>query len=136
MCNIIRSDFFDFPQFCQAVVRATPGIASAVTLALAAGEKLPIVQTAGVNFEALVALGDLIELSAVRSNDVYAVLQFYGVEAARATIVSEIKSVFQVYGIKVDPRHLSLIADYMTHEGGYTPFNRSGIETCDPPPPP
>jgi DNA-directed RNA polymerase I subunit RPA1 len=66
----------------------------------------------------------------VRSNDIYGVLCAYGVEAARATIVSEIKSVFGVYGIKVDPRHLALIADFMTHEGGYAPLNRSGMETC------
>lgn len=26
-------------------------------------------------------------------------------------------------------RHLSLIADYMTFEGGYKPFNRIGIES-------
>ena len=42
----------------------------------------------------------------------------------------EIRSVFGVYGISVDPRHLGLIADYMTHEGAYTPLNRAGIESC------
>jgi len=36
-----------------------------------------------------------------------------GIEAGRATIINEIKSVFGVYGISVDRRHLSLIADYM-----------------------
>ena len=51
-------------------------------------------------------------------------------QAARASIVSEIRSVFGVYGISVDPRHLGLIADYMTHEGGYKPLNRTGIESC------
>jgi hypothetical protein len=35
--------------------------------------------------------------------------------------------VFDVYGIEVDPRHLSLIADAMTVQGGYRPFNRMGI---------
>ena len=44
--------------------------------------------------------------------------------------MNEIKSVFGVYGISVDPRHLGLIADYMTHEGGYKPLNRAGIESC------
>ena len=34
-----------------------------------------------------------------------------------------------VYGIAVDNRHLGLIADYMTHEGGYKPLNRIGIES-------
>ena len=34
---------------------------------------------------------------------------------------------------QVDPRHLSLIADYMTHEGGYTPLNRAGMESATSP---
>jgi hypothetical protein len=41
------------------------------------------------------------------------------VEAARATILSEVSSVFGAYGIAVDQRHLSLIADFMTFHGGY-----------------
>ena len=57
----------------------------------------------------------------MRSNDVHAVLRAYGVEAARATITAEIRSVFGVYGIAVDERHLGLIADYMTHEVLSTP---------------
>ena len=36
-------------------------------------------------------------------------------------IVREVKAVFGVYGIEIDHRHLSLIADYMTQEGGYRP---------------
>jgi len=55
-------------------------------------------------------------------------LKTYGVEAARASIVKEIKAVFDVYGISVDFRHLSLIADFMTYSGGYRPFNRIGME--------
>lgn len=56
-------------------------------------------------------------------------LRTYGVEAARNAIMKEVDGVFQVYGISVDKRHLSLIAEYMTFEGGYKPFNRSGIES-------
>ena len=37
-----------------------------------------------------------------------------GVEAARESIVREIVGVFGVYGIDVNPRHLSLIADSAT----------------------
>ena len=57
----------------------------------------------------------------------------YGVEAARNAIMKEIAQVFSVYGISVDPRHLGLIADYMTFEGGYKPFNRTGIEASTSP---
>ena len=52
--------------------------------------------------------------------------RFYGVEAANRTIVNEIVGVFSAYGITVNPRHLSLIADYMTFDGTYKPFNRIG----------
>lgn len=36
---------------------------------------------------------------------------------------------FSVYGITVDPRHLSLVSEYMTFEGVYRPFNRIGLES-------
>ncbi|RKO95395.1 beta and beta-prime subunits of DNA dependent RNA-polymerase, partial [Caulochytrium protostelioides] len=46
---------------------------------------------------------------------------------ARASIMQQIAGVFDVYGIKINTRHLTIIADYMTFEGGYKPFNRMGI---------
>ena len=54
-------------------------------------------------------------------------LQTYGIEAARANIIEQIVQVFQVYGIAIDPRHLSLVADTMTFAGGYRPMNRLGM---------
>jgi len=35
--------------------------------------------------------------------------------------------VFAAYGITVNYRHLSLIADYLTYDGEYKAFNRSGL---------
>ncbi|KZT13040.1 beta and beta-prime subunits of DNA dependent RNA-polymerase [Laetiporus sulphureus 93-53] len=72
---------------------------------------------------------NMIDENGIYSNDIYAILCAYGVEAARATILREIGGVFAVYKIDVDSRHLELIADYMTFEGGYKPFNRRGIST-------
>ncbi|KAJ3090513.1 hypothetical protein HK102_003478 [Quaeritorhiza haematococci] len=71
----------------------------------------------------------LVDLNNIYTNDISAVLKTYGVEAARATIVKEVAGVFGVYGISVDPRHLGLIADYMTFEGGYKAFNRIGMNS-------
>lgn len=89
-------------------------------------------QTAGINFTEMWKLAN-VDHSRLMSNDIWAVRCSYGVEAARNTIVNQIRSVFGVYGIEVDPRHLSLIADYMTHGGGYTPMNRTGMwETSSP----
>ena len=42
-----------------------------------------------------------------------AILNTYGVEAARAAIIKEISVVFAAYGIDVNPKHLTLVADYM-----------------------
>lgn len=75
--------------------------------------------TEGSNFTgiwdfALEHAGDeSIRLNAIKSNDVYAMLLTYGVEAARLTIVQEIQGIFGAYGIAVDSRHVELIADYM-----------------------
>lgn len=56
---------------------------------------------------------DLINVNDMYSNDVYACLQSYGVEMARAVILKEVRGVFGAYNIDVDIRHLELIADYM-----------------------
>ena len=68
----------------------------------------------------VIALGDvavsfnnIIDENSIYSNDIYALLTTYGVEAARAAILKEVGGVFDVYKIDVDNRHLQLIADYM-----------------------
>ncbi|KAG6842007.1 hypothetical protein C0991_003533 [Blastosporella zonata] len=71
----------------------------------------------------------ILEDDDVYSNDIYAILKTYGVEMARAAILKEMGGVFGAYNIQVDRRHLELIADYMTFDGGYKPFNRKGIST-------
>ncbi|CAO3689510.1 unnamed protein product [Umbelopsis ramanniana] len=86
-------------------------------------------QTEGVNLQGIWPYADIIDVNSIDTNDIAAVLRTYGVEAARNAIMKEVDGVFQVYGISVDKRHLSLIAEYMTFEGGYKPFNRSGIES-------
>lgn len=50
------------------------------------------------------------------SNDINATLHTYGVEMARASIIKEMRAVFDAYSIAVDGRHLELIADYMASQ--------------------
>ena len=83
-------------------------------------------QTAGCNFEEMWRL-DNVDHCKLLSNDIWALRCAYGVEAARMNIVGQIRGVFAVYGISVDPRHLTLIADYMTYDGGYKAMNRIGM---------
>ncbi|RYH32418.1 hypothetical protein EON65_00540 [archaeon] len=92
------------------------------------------VQTEGVNFEAIWSLPDsLVNYNSIQCNDINAVLNYFGVEAARQCIVSEVQAVFKVYGIDVNPRHLALIADFMTRFGEFTPMNRMGMMKCSSP---
>jgi DNA-directed RNA polymerase I subunit RPA1 len=83
-------------------------------------------QTAGCNFEEIWQMNQ-VEHDKLLSNDIWAVRCAYGVEAARMSIVQQIRGVFAVYGIEVDPRHLTLIADYMTYDGGFKAMNRIGM---------
>ena len=85
------------------------------------------IQTEGINFYEIWKYSEQIFLDEIRSNDIVAVLKTYGVEAAQRTIIEEINSIFSHYGIQVDKRHLTLIADFMTYNGGYKPFNRIGM---------
>lgn len=70
--------------------------------------------TEGVNLLAPGDFQDIVHPYSVYSNSIYHMLKFYGVEAARNTIIREIDGVFKGHSISVDNRHLNLIADAMT----------------------
>ena len=82
----------------------------------------------GINFPGLWEFGfGVVDLDAMYTNDIGALLACYGVEAARAAIVTELKGIFDTYGIGVSMRHLFLIADYQTAFGDFRPFSRGGL---------
>ncbi|KAK2739653.1 hypothetical protein FQN57_006485 [Myotisia sp. PD_48] len=85
------------------------------------------VSTEGVNLIAMRDYQDIIDPHTVYTNSISHMLMLYGVEAARASIVREMATVFDSHGIKVDNRHLNLIGDAMTQAGGFRPFNRMGL---------
>ena len=87
----------------------------------------------GINFSAFERYPDVLDLSRIETNHSYAMKQRYGIEACRANIVKEVRSVFDAYGIAVDYRHLSLISDFITFNGDYRAFNRIGMEESSSP---
>jgi len=109
----------------KVVVRASKGIDRCFVVEADGDFKL---QTEGINFDRVFELFDHIDLPQLTCNGVYQTLCTYGVEAARASIVTQIKDVFGVYGIHVDPRHLGLLSDYMSFTGQFNALNRAGIE--------
>lgn len=119
----------------KTLVQQIPGIRSCTFVA---GEKIrdvrtgeeverAVVHTNGVNLQAMQKYSDFINPNTMQTNDIASVLRMYGVEAARNGIVGELDSVFRGHGIAVDNRHLNLIGDFMTRNGGFTPFNRMGL---------
>ncbi|GMI13184.1 hypothetical protein TrLO_g9208 [Triparma laevis f. longispina] len=108
------------------VIRSRPSIERGMVVEQEGRGKC--LQTEGVNFEELWKMKpEDVDHTRITSNDIWAIRCAYGVEAARLSIVNEIRGVFGVYGISVDARHLTLIADYMTFDGDYKPMNRRGM---------
>ena len=59
------------------------------------------------------------------TNDVYEVYAVLGIEAARAVLIREIRSVLD--GTPLDHRHISLLADTMSNRGFFMSIDRHGI---------
>nr|KAF6430073.1 RNA polymerase I subunit A [Molossus molossus] len=115
----------------SAVIYATKGITRCLLNETTTdrGEKGFVLNTEGINLPELFKYSEVLDLNRLYSNDIHAMASTYGIEAALRVIEKEIKDVFAVYGIAVDPRHLSLVADYMCFEGVYKPLNRFGIQS-------
>ncbi|CAG7659349.1 unnamed protein product [Allacma fusca] len=84
-------------------------------------------RTEGINILAMANYQDLLDLTKLHCNNIHIMARHFGIEAALKVLIKELSDVFKAYGIVIDPRHLSLIADYMTNSGVYRPFNRIGI---------
>lgn len=67
-------------------------------------------------------------LNEIQANNPSSIAQTYGIEAARIVLIRELENVFNVYGIDVNRRHLSMIGDYMTNEGELKGFTRQGLK--------
>ncbi|CAG9831713.1 unnamed protein product [Diabrotica balteata] len=109
----------------KSVLWETPQIKRAITYVK--DDKL-MLRTDGINIVEMFKYNTLLDLPQLYCNDIHKVAETYGIEAASKVIVKEVKDVFNVYGIKVDPRHLSLVADYMTFNGTFEPLSRRGME--------
>ncbi|XP_053609913.1 DNA-directed RNA polymerase I subunit RPA1 [Plodia interpunctella] len=91
------------------------------------------IKTEGINILQMFKYNALLDVNKLYSNDVHAIANTYGIEAANKVIIKEIQNVFNVYGIGVDPRHLTLVADYMTFNGVFEPMSRKGMEASTSP---
>ena len=103
MSNIIRKAAE------KATIREVKNISRAFLIENLKGEK--VLTTEGANIEAMFAYEKILDLKRLHCNNIHDMARFYGIEAANKTIVKEIVNVFSVYGIDINPRHLSLIGE-------------------------
>uniref|UniRef100_A0A8C5LWB7 DNA-directed RNA polymerase subunit n=1 Tax=Leptobrachium leishanense TaxID=445787 RepID=A0A8C5LWB7_9ANUR len=119
----------------NVVIHETKGITRCLLSEIAdkRGEKVLTLNTEGINLPEMFKYSEILDLRRLYSNDIHAMANTYGIEAALRVVEKEIKDVFAVYGIEVDPRHISLVADYMCFEGTYSPLNRFGMRSSSSP---
>ena len=114
---------------CRAsVVHEIPRVSRIMIPPPTPGDPSVALMAEGINLRGMWDFGfGVIDLNRMYTNDIGALLHNYGVEAARAAIVSELKGIFDTYGIGVSMRHMFLIADYQTAFGDFRPFSRGGL---------
>ncbi|PKS09666.1 hypothetical protein jhhlp_004286 [Lomentospora prolificans] len=114
----------------RSVIQQVQGLGQCTFVAkekMEGGVEMPVIHTSGVNLRAMWQFPDFVDVDRIMTNDIATTLEEYGVEACRSNIIKELRGVFQSHNITVDNRHLNLIADYMTRNGEFTPFNRLGL---------
>ena len=67
----------------------------------------------------------------VYSNDIHTMYRVFGIEAARVTILKEIRKILAHYGIDLNVRHLLVLVDWMTQTGKLTPMTRHGLKKVE-----
>lgn len=84
------------------------------------------IRTSGSNLAALLK-NTKIDTHRLYTNDVQEIARVLGIEAARNSLMNEIKQVLDMQNLNVDIRHCMLLADAMTMDGGIKSIGRHGL---------
>ena len=85
-----------------------------------------VIYTEGSNLKEVLKL-DGVDNSRTVTNDIQAIYEVLGIEAARNAIINEAYNTLQEQGLNVDIRHIMLVADLMTATGTIRPIGRQGV---------
>ncbi|MBI3587918.1 DNA-directed RNA polymerase subunit A' [Candidatus Micrarchaeota archaeon] len=107
----------------EIILRGVANISRAIIIEKA-GEY--VVATEGSNLEGLLKIPE-VDSSRTTTNDITETYHVLGVEAGRNSIMNEMLKVLTAQGLKVDARHIMLIADSMTSKGKLTSVGRHGL---------
>lgn len=85
-----------------------------------------VIATEGSNLAAVFKVPE-VDASRTTSNDIHEIASILGSEAARNSIILELQKVLEAQAIRVDARHLTMIADAMTMKGEVKSIGRHGL---------
>ena len=91
--------------------------------------KPPCIQTSLSNLSQLFELD--VDVTSIYTNNIEEVANTLGIEAARFTLIKEIRGILSYYGIYVNVRHILLLVDWITNTGRLVPLTRHGIRQVD-----
>ncbi|KAL7678000.1 hypothetical protein ACOME3_004227 [Neoechinorhynchus agilis] len=109
-------------------VRSSDAIRKCGIIPMGVNQEL-YMQVEGINFDEIFAHDRFFNLNRFYCNSIPHMCETYGIEACQR----ECQKVFSAYGINVDFRHLSLVADYLTFNGQCTAFNRHSMASSSSP---
>lgn len=85
-----------------------------------------VILTSGSNLQEVLNVKG-VDKDRITTNNIHEVAAVFGIEAARQTIIQEIKKVIESQGLDINERHLYLVADAMTSSGAVKGVTRMGI---------
>lgn len=88
------------------------------------------INTIGIDMGSVMA-DERVDAGKTTCNDVVEIFNTLGIEAARETLVREIKQVIEFDGSYVDYRHISVLVDTMTYKGSIMAITRHGINRTE-----
>ncbi|OIO24379.1 hypothetical protein AUJ14_06315 [Candidatus Micrarchaeota archaeon CG1_02_55_22] len=107
----------------EKTIRGVSGISRAIIIEKD-GEY--VLATEGSNLAAIM-LREEVDAARTTTNDITEILNTLGVEAAHNSIINEMLKVLDAQGLRVDVRHIMLIADAMTAKGNVKSSGRHGM---------
>jgi len=85
-----------------------------------------VIKASGVNFKEIMKFNQIDKMRSY-TNNIYEMLDVFGIEAARSIMIKEIKDTLKQQGLDIDDRYTKLVTDMMTFTGEIQAIGRYGV---------
>ncbi len=104
-------------------VRGVKGIEQVLPVRKGSGY---VIKTSGTNLKRIMKIPEVDE-NRTTTNDIWEIYDTLGIDAAREAIINEVLATLEAQGLRVDERHVMLVADLMTSTSTIKGITRYGI---------